>query len=270
MTDSSLFMCVCLCVRSRTSQECSCCYLEALTGLTLRFPCWLGSMFVCVCLCVCTTAGGKSDVPVGWIKRYRRIITSLPCHLHQQDRVKQTEQQLYAICCHIHTHLSQACIKTIEHNPTWAGIKIMILIKTSLVHTRAHSVTEMCTHKHTLCTNICKYAGTHKYMHNVHLLIIQVATIPSPFRNNLHVTAWTWTDTEPDQCHTFTHILLWPVCMTPSADSDWQSEILNSVFVSVCVSANAVCVCVCVSEFYMSDSLHFHININWHFNLDWK
>ena len=46
-------LCVCLCVRSGTSQGCGSCYLEALTGLTLRFHGWLGRVLVWVIFCVC-------------------------------------------------------------------------------------------------------------------------------------------------------------------------------------------------------------------------
>lgn len=56
-----------------------------------------------------------------------------------------------------------------------------------------------------------------------------------------------FTQTHTHTCtHNHTHIPLWPVCMTPSAESNWPAKILNSVFVSVHMRVNAVCVFVCL------------------------
>lgn len=104
--DSSLFipfMCVCLCVRGKTIWGCSCSYLEALTGLTLRFHGWLGLAFVCMCapqqrrercsgrLRKRDTWGLFSDSFLPWCS-----------HLHQWDTEGQTQRQLYTICWHTH------------------------------------------------------------------------------------------------------------------------------------------------------------------------
>lgn len=85
-------------------QGCGCCYLEVLTGLTLRFHGWLGRVFVYVCLCVCASQQEARAMFRSVEERDTEGLfprSLLPCsHLHQQDTARQTHRQLCAFGCH--------------------------------------------------------------------------------------------------------------------------------------------------------------------------
>lgn len=121
-----------------------------------------------------------------------------------------------------------------------------------------------------ICTNSLQPGSTHtsEHRHTPALLRTEDATIASPFRNNLHVTDGTRCDTWPDrsfthkraQAHTHKSIYL---CVTRVHDYielivTRAGEMLNSVFVSACMSRDAARASVCC----VPDSLRFHININ--------
>lgn len=116
---------MCLCVSGKTTQGCSGCYLEALTGLTLRFHGWLGSVFVFVCVC---SSSKRRERCSSWLKKEIHKDYSLPpqdSHLHQQDTGRQT-QEMFAICCCAHTHRFKDKQAQFQLNKSKNMIKVQI------------------------------------------------------------------------------------------------------------------------------------------------
>lgn len=165
----------------------------------------MDGIFVCVCVCVCSPARAKSNVLVGWSKRYWGIIPTLLSHcshLYQQDTAgqiwKQYAQTQPSPVAQTDSGIDFACLRTFSRPRISVRIFFFFLL----------------------------------------LLSNQTATHPtaaSQFRNNLHVTDGMSCDTGPDQA--CTHFPQWPVRMTPSTDSGWVGRNLKF--------QTCVCECKC-------------------------
>ncbi len=107
-------VCVCLRVRSRTTQGCGCCYLEALTGLTLRFHGWLGGVFVCVCVCAPqqeARAMFRSVAERDTEGLFPPSLLSVPIYTNKIQQDKQNSNCMQSAATHTHTH-------TCAHTPS--------------------------------------------------------------------------------------------------------------------------------------------------------
>lgn len=228
------------CAKSKTTQGCSYHYLEALTCLTLRFHGWMDGIFVCGCVyvyvyvCICVSAPQQEPIAMFWLVEVRDTEgLSLPFLPTVPIYTNKIQQDKYGNNTRKHSRY------------LWYKV---IRVTTLLVRTNI-SVMAFFFIFFFLNFASLKQPNSHPQLHL-----------------NFEIT-FMW-----QMGWDVTLSLIRPACTSLSDPCAWIHQLIaagpgaiwNSKLVSV--SANAVCVFAhCVPG-----TLHFHININWHFNLDGK
>lgn len=162
---------------------------------------WMVYLFVCVCacLCVCSPARANSNVPVGWSKRYRRIIPpTLPFSAARYSKTNTKKRK----------------------NTQRAGQEDDLGKKSVLIHINTFTVQNMHS---PVCiyVQICRWTQPLLFSSLIH-----PTTIASQIRNNLHVTDRTRQDTAWSEHYTHTHSIVIRGHDTASAIDQARFEIL--------------------------------------------